>query len=219
MSSQRLRRQIDFILQTDRLKQVIRRTYIMPDPQTGQSRRENSAEHSWQLALMALVLAEHANQPTDQPLDPVHVAKMVLVHDIVEVDAGDTFAYDAEGYNDKDAREQAAAERLFGLLPADQGDEFRALWDEFEARQSPAAKFANAIDRFIPSLHNFHNQGGSWRDHDVTLPQVQVRLAPIAEGSAALGELIDEMLAQAVEMGILDPGPVLDPAQTEAAGQ
>jgi len=205
MITDRLRRQIEFIVEADRLKQVIRRTYIMPNPETGETRNENSAEHSWQLALMALLLAEHANQP----VDPVHVAKMVLIHDIVEVDAGDTFAYDVAGNVGKLEREQRAADRLFGLLPEDQGGELRALWDEFEARQTPAAKFANAIDRFMPTLHNFHTQGGSWQDHNVTLDRVRVRLAPIAEGSAALSELIEEILAAAVAAGIL--------AQEEAA--
>ena len=206
MIPDRLRRQINFILEADRLKQVIRRTYIMPDPQTGESRNENSAEHSWQLALMALLLAEHANQTPDQPVDPVHVAKMVLIHDIIEVDAGDTFAFDPAANLDKAQREQEAADRLFGLLPADQGGDLRALWDEFEARQTPAAKFANALDRLMPALHNFHNQGGSWRDHNVTLDRVRVRMAPIAEGSAALGELIEEVLAAAVAAGILAQG-------------
>lgn len=202
MITDRLRRQITFILEADRLKQIVRRTYIMPNPQTGESRNENSAEHSWQLALMALLLAEHANRP----VDPVHVAKMVLIHDIVEVDAGDTFAYDVAGNVGKLAREQQAADRLFGLLPEDQGCELRALWDEFEARQTPAAKFANAIDRFMPTLHNFHTQGGSWRDHDVTLDRVRVRLAPIAEGSAVLGEMVEEILAAAVDAGLLAKG-------------
>ena len=206
MIPDRLRRQINFILEADRLKQVIRRTYIMPDPQTGESRNENSAEHSWQLALMALLLAEHANHPPDQPVDPVHVAKMVLIHDIIEVDAGDTFAYDTTANLDKAEREERAADRLFGLLPPDQGGDLRTLWDEFEARQTPAAKFANALDRFMPALHNLHNQGGSWRDSDVTLDRVWVRLAPIAEGSAVLGEIVDEILAAAVAAGILAPG-------------
>ncbi len=209
MISDRLRRQIDFIVEADRLKQVIRHTHIMPDPRTGETRNENSAEHSWQLALMALLLAEHANHPPDQPVDPVHVAKMVLIHDIVEVDAGDTFCYDVTANLDKEEREQQAANRLFGLLPEDQGGELRALWDEFEARQTPAAKFANAIDRLMPALHNFHNQGGSWRDHGVALDQVRVRLAPIAQGSAVLGEMVDEILAASVDSGIL--------AQNEAA--
>ncbi|MBP7963614.1 MAG: HD domain-containing protein [Caldilineaceae bacterium] len=204
MISDRLRRQIDFILEADRLKQVIRHTYIMPDPETGESRNENSAEHSWQLALMALLLAEHANQP----VDPVHVAKMVLIHDIVEVDAGDTFAFDVTGNLDKEKREQQAAERLFGLLPADQGGELRALWEEFETRQTPAAKFANALDRCMPALHNFHNHGGSWRDHDVTLDRVRVRMAPIADGSQALAEMVEEILAAAVASGILAQGEV-----------
>ena len=129
----RLEQQLAFICELDKLKEIIRQTQILSG-----SRRENTAEHSWQLGMMAFVLSEHANEP----VDAAHVAKLVLAHDIVEIDAGDTFAYDETGYEDKDAREQAAADRIFGLLPADQAAELRSWWDEFEARETAEAKYA-----------------------------------------------------------------------------
>src|SRR5690606_13001631 len=145
MSADRLQAQLAFLLEIDRLKRILRRTSLV-----GGDRRENSAEHSWHLAVMAMILAEHANEP----VDALHVLKMLLVHDIVEIDAGDTFAYDVQANQDKEAREQAAAERIFGLLPADQRDEIRAMWEEFDARVTPEARFANAMDRLMPALQN-----------------------------------------------------------------
>ena len=163
MSEERLHQQLQFLLEVDRLKQVLRRNYLMDG-----TRRENTAEHSWHITLAVWILAEYSNVPVDL----MHVVKMLLVHDIVEIDAGDTFAYDVAGHEDKDEREQRAADRLFGLLPADQRDEMRALWDEFEALQTPEARFARAVDMLMPMLHNLHSGGKGWRENGVTSDRV-----------------------------------------------
>ena len=155
MTELRLEQQIAFLVEIDKLKQVLRRTQLI-----GGERRENTAEHSWHATMIALVLAEYSNEPIDLP----RVLKMLLVHDIVEIDAGDTFAFDAVGYQDKAQREQAAAARIFGLLPTDQQSELRGLWEEFEAGESPEAKFANMADRLMPALQNYNNGGGTWRE-------------------------------------------------------
>ncbi|MDF2627782.1 MAG: hypothetical protein K0R39_1613 [Symbiobacteriaceae bacterium] len=193
MSTERLSQQIQFILEIDRLKQVLRQTKIM-----GGQRQENSAEHSWQLAVMALVLAEYANEP----VDPAHVVKMLLVHDVIEIDAGDTWSFDDKGYLDKEERERLAAERIFSLLPADQAGPLRALWDEFEEMETPESRFANALDRLMPMLHNFHNEGGTWRRDGVTLKKVLARQSAIAKGSQALGDYSLALLEQAKKLGI-----------------
>lgn len=192
--STRLQRQLQFILEIDRLKNVLRRTYVLHEP-----RRENSAEHSWQLALMAVVLAEHANRP----IDLERTVKMVLIHDIVEVDAGDTFTYDDEARADKAEREERAARRLFGLLPGDQAAEFRSLWDEFERAETPESRFANALDRLMPLLHNALGERSSWADHRVRREQVLERCAPIAHGSQSLWAMAEQLIAEAVTQGKL----------------
>lgn len=157
MISDRLGRQLDFLCEIDRLKSVVRRTALVD-----RSRAENSAEHSWHLAVMALVLAEHAPPGTNI----AHVVRLLLLHDVVEIDAGDTFAYDPGGHRDKPARERAAADRLFGLLPADLGLEMRRWWEEFEAGNTAEARFANALDRFAGLLQNWAGgDGGTWRQH------------------------------------------------------
>lgn len=192
MSSERLQQQIQFIIEIDKLKQVMRQTKIM-----GGSRHENSAEHSWQLAVMAMVLAEHANEP----VDVLHVVKMLLVHDLIEIDAGDTWSFDDQGYLDKADRERLAADRIFALLPVDQAQPLRALWEEFEAMATPASRFANALDRLMPMLHNFHNDGGTWRRPGVTLQKVLARHSAIEKGSKALGDYSLELLGQARKGG------------------
>lgn len=194
MTDSRLQAQLTFLLEIDRLKRILRRTSLV-----GGDRRENSAEHSWHLAVMALVLAEYANEPVDL----LHTLKLLLVHDIVEIDAGDTFAYDVQANLDKEAREQAAAERIFGLLPAEQCEEFRTLWEEFDGRQTPEARFANALDRMMPSLQNYENGGGTWRLAGVDLPAVLDRLRPIDDGSHALWRYVETMLADAVARGMI----------------
>ena len=194
MADSRLISQLAFIREIDRLKRILRRTSLI-----GGDRRENSAEHSWHLAMMALVLAEHANAPVDL----LHTLKLLLVHDIVEIDAGDTFAYDVQANLDKEARERSAAERIFGLLPADQCTELRGLWEEFDARLTPEARFANALDRLMPALQNYENGGGTWHVAGVDREAVYRRLQPIEDGSQVLWEYLETLLADAVARGLI----------------
>ena len=174
---ERLANQIRFILEIDRLKTVLRRS-----PLLATDRRENDAEHSWHLAMMVLVLAEYA----DEPIDLAKTLALVLVHDLVEIYAGDSFLYDADACADQDDREQQAALRLFPLLPADQSARFRALWDEFEQRITPEARFAKAMDRLQPLLLNYNNRGGTWKTPGVTDTDVRSRKSVIADASADL---------------------------------
>lgn len=190
----RLAQQIQFILEIDRLKQVLRQTLL-----TDSSRRENSAEHSWHLAIMAMILAEYAPAGVDLP----QAIKMLLIHDLVEIDAGDTFCYDVQGNQDKAAREAQAATRLFGLLPAEQGEELRQLWEEFEAQHTVTAQFAAALDRIQPFLHNRQTQGGTWRIHNVSRAQVMQRMAPVATGTPALWEFVQQAIESCVTAGYL----------------
>lgn len=186
---QRLHRQIEFVAELDRLKSILRRNTLIDG-----SRRENTAEHSWHIGMFAIVLAEHA----DESVDILHVLKMLLIHDIVEIDAGDTFCYDDEAARDKEEREQKAADRLFGMLPDDQAREFRALWDEFEAATTAEAKFANALDRLQPVLLNSRSEGGTWKQYDVPTEQVIKRNRPIAAGSEILWERAEAMIYEAM---------------------
>jgi putative hydrolases of HD superfamily len=190
----RFERQIKFILEVDKLKSILRRTYLVHT-----DRAENSAEHSWHLAIMAILLAEHANEPVDL----AKVMKMVLVHDIVEIDAGDTYFYDVAAGMDKAEREQTAADRIFGLLPPDQAQELRGLWDEFEKGESPEARFAVALDRFMPQLHNYHTQGRSWAEHGITADRVLERNACMADGSQKLWDCARDLLKDAITKGFL----------------
>jgi len=177
----RLAQQIWFIIEADKLKEITRQTL------TSQSRRaENSAEHSWHFALMVMTLAEYAALELGQSLDVLRVIKMALIHDLVEIDAGDTFAYDDTSRADQHAREARAADRIFGLLPEDQAREYRALWDEFEAQETPEARFATACDRLNPILLNTLSGGAAWAKHGVTQDRVLTRNAHIAAGSPAL---------------------------------
>jgi len=195
MTSSRLLQQIRFLLEIDRLKQIQRQSYII-----GGARKENSAEHSWHLAVMAMVLAEHS----DAHIDVQRVVQMVLVHDLVEIDAGDTFIYDAEGNAGKTDRERAAADRIFALLPDDQRTRFRGLWEEFEARATAEARYAAALDRLMPLLHNYHNNGRTWKEHHVVQQSVLDRNLPIGEGSATLWEFARGIIEDAVRQGYLD---------------
>jgi putative hydrolase of HD superfamily len=195
MSSKRLQQQMEFIIEVDRLKSVFRQTSLI-----NESRRENDAEHSWHLALMIIILAEHASAAE---VNLLKVIKMVVIHDLVEIDAGDTFAYDQEGEAVKLERERKAADRIFGLLPQDQQQELRDLWEEFESRQSGEARLAAAVDRLQPMLHNFHNQGGAWREHGITAPQVHDRNHQIVDGAPALWEYAEELIKEAVTNGYL----------------
>ncbi len=190
----RLAQQIQFIIEIDRLKQVMRQTLL-----TDGSRRENSAEHSWHLAVMASVLAEYA----PEGVNIFHAIKMLLIHDLVEIDAGDTFCYDVQGNDSKAEREAQAALRLFGLLPADQGSELRLLWDEFEAGETPTAKFAAALDRIQPLLHNQQTQGGTWRIHGIRRDQVMKRVAPVETGAPELWPFVMQLIDDCVTAGYL----------------
>jgi len=195
MAVDRLGEQMAFILEVEALKQIFRQT-LLP----GDRRPENDAEHSWHLSLMAILLIEHARVPD---LHILQVLKMVLIHDIVEIDAGDTFAYDEVGNEDKEQREKAAADRLFNLLPTDQAVEIRALWDEFEERITPEAQYAAALDRLQPLLLNFHTEGAAWQRHGVKKAQVIARNEHIAEGAPALWQYARELIDRAVECGYL----------------
>lgn len=192
----RLAAQIAFIVEIDKLKSVLRQS-----PLADASRRENDAEHSWHIALMAFLLAEYA----EPGVDAGRAARMLLIHDIVEIDAGDTFIHDEAAHSDKEEREQKAAQRLFGLLPADQRDAYAALWREYEDRQSPDSRFADALDRLQPLLLNFETGGGTWKPHAVTRPQVEKLLPRIERGAPRLGAYARELVAEAVRRGYLAP--------------
>lgn len=193
--NQRLQQQLNLVLELDGLKSVLRRTRI----QCAEDRLENSAEHSWHVAMMALVMQEHANEPVEIS----RVLKMLLMHDMVEIDAGDTFVYDAAASKEQAQKELAAAERLFGLLPDDQAEELFSLWREFEAAESADAKFAKALDRLIPMMLNFNNQGIGWRENNVTRQQALTVNRRIDDGSHTLWEYAQQMIEQATENGWL----------------
>jgi putative hydrolase of HD superfamily len=195
MQTERLAQQLTFISEVDRLKSILRKTVLMDS-----SRQENSAEHSWHIALMALLLAEHADRGS---LDLFKVVRMLLIHDIVEVDAGDTFCYDEQAAAEKEAKERAAAERLFGLLPEDQCGELRELWAEFEARETAEARFANAVDRMQPVLLNLASEGHAWRQHGVEKKQVLERNRIIGEASELLWSHLAEEIDGAAAQGWL----------------
>lgn len=191
---ERLGQQITFLLELDRLKTIIRRS-----PLVDRSRFENTAEHSWHLAMLAIVLADRAGPD----VDVLRAIKLVLVHDIVEIDAGDVYIYDEEARADKEANEQAAADRLFGLLPADQCQELRALWDEYEQRDTPTGRFAYALDRLQPLLLNAASGGGSWVENSIVESQVREVNGPIAEGSEELWQFAAAIIDEAVQCGAI----------------
>jgi putative hydrolases of HD superfamily len=175
--NERLEKQLTFLVEADRLKNVLRRALL-----TDGSRRENSAEHSWHLALEAMVLVEYS----PVPVDLAHVLRMLIVHDMVEIDAGDTFAYDKAGNATKKDREQRGAERIFGLLPDEMGKDLRGLWEEFEAQVTPDACFANAVDRVGPFLQNTANNGGTWRTYKLSRQEVLTRMEPVRTALPAM---------------------------------
>ncbi len=190
----RLTQQIDFLVQMDALKQVFRQSLLIAD-----RRLENDAEHSWHLALMAIILREHAKED----IDITRVLSMHLIHDLVEIDAGDTFAYDEAAHADKEARERAAAKRIFALLPADQERWINALWEEFEERVTIEARYAAALDRLQPLLLNYHTDGAAWVKHGVRHDQVVARNEHIDEGAPALWEYARRLIDDALEEGKL----------------
>jgi putative hydrolase of HD superfamily len=190
----RLNQQIAFLVEADKLKSVVRRTPLVDD-----SRLENSAEHSWHLLLLLMVLREYG----PPGIDVMRVMEMVAIHDLVEIDAGDVFAYDVQGLEAKLEREQAASNRVFGLLPADQRDRLRALWEEFEAQESPEARVANALDRLQPLLQNEHCGGGSWRGQTLADAQILRRMAPIQSVMPDMWPHVLEVIESYCRAGVL----------------
>ncbi len=195
MELSRFEKQLQFIVELDKLKNIYRQSLVLHE-----DRQENDAEHSFHLAIMICLLAEYANEP----IDVLHTMKMVLVHDVVEIDAGDTYFYDAARNADKEERELKAADRLFALLPEEQALEFRGLWEEFEAKETPEAKFAAAVDRLQPMMLNYHKGGISWKRHGIFAEQVKNRNVPtVAMGSDLLGEYAMELTEAAKAEGML----------------
>ena len=193
--NRRLNQQIKFVIEVDKMKNILRQTLL-----TDKSRRENDAEHSWHLALMAMVLHEYADQ---SKVDLYRVLKMALVHDLIEIDAGDTFAYDEAGNESKAERERMAADRIFALLPEDQGGELRALWEEFDAEETADAQYAAAIDRLQPLLCNYATEGHTWKDGRVTSGQVRKRMRIIKEAAPELWQLAEDIIQSSIEKGWL----------------
>lgn len=187
-------KQIQFIMELDKIKKIGRQTYL-----SDASRKENDAEHSWHLALMAFVLADYSNEP----IDVLKTMKMVLLHDVIEIDAGDTYAYDTEANKTKRERELKAADRIFGLLPEAQKSEYRGLWDEFEAMETPESKFANMLDKVQPLLLNDASGGKSWAEHGVQISQVLKRDERVHEGSEEIWAYAKSILDKNVKNGRL----------------
>jgi putative hydrolase of HD superfamily len=195
MENSRLLQQLEFIKEIDKLKYIQRRTKLL-----NSNRHENDAEHSWHLAMMTIVLAEHANKP----IDVLKVLKMVLIHDIVEIDAGDTFIYDTIKNHDNTEEELVAANRIFGLLPEEQAADFIAIWTEFEEGVSEEAKFAKSMDRLEPLLQNISNHGGTWREFNVGYEQVYDKKKVIKNGSESIWRYAEDLINESVEKGILE---------------
>jgi putative hydrolase of HD superfamily len=195
MDKDRFQKQLDFIVEIDRLKTVLRQSAIID-----QSKRENSAEHSWHIAIMGTILYEYCD--TDK-VDLARAVKMALIHDIVEVYAGDTFAFDIEGYKDKQKREKEAADKIFGMLPENQGTELRELWEEFEAMETYDAKFAAAMDRLQPFILNYYTEGHTWKLGNVNSAMVYKRIGVLREACPDLWNNIDEMIQDSIEKGYL----------------
>ena len=191
----RFKQQIEFILEVDKLKHVLRQTILMD-----KSRRENSAEHSWHIALTVMVLSEYAR---DADIDFFRVMKILMIHDLIEIDAGDTYCYDDQGRKDQGQREKLAADRIFNILPPDQARTFRELWDEFEDRKTPESRFANALDRVQPLLHNYFTRGQTLQENDIKSDQVKVRMQPVDEGAPILWEYVRSLIDDAVKKGFL----------------
>ena len=194
MQADNLLKQVNFIKEIDKLKYIQRKTKLF-----NSDRHENDAEHSWHLAMMTLVLAEHS----DAPIDVLKVLKMVLIHDIVEIDAGDTFIYDSLKNHTNTDEELVAAKRIFGLLPEEQANEFITIWQEFEEGVTNEAKFAKSMDRFEPLLQNTSNNGGTWAEFNVDYQKVYDKKKAIKQGSASLWSYSENLLNESVEKGIL----------------
>lgn len=194
MHSTNLLQQVAFIKEIDKLKYILRKTKLF-----NSNRNENDAEHSWHLAMMAIVLAEHSNKP----IDVLKVLKMVLIHDIVEIDAGDTFLYDTQKNHTNTEEELLAAQRIFGLLPTAQAEEFISIWKEFEDGYTDEAKFAKTVDRLEPLLQNTSNDGGTWTEFDVPYQKVYEKKSAMKEGSASIWAYAEQLINESVDKGIL----------------
>lgn len=194
MTKDRLEKQLAFVLEIDKLKNVFRQTHL-----SGNGRKENDSEHSWHMAIMAYLLKEYANES----IDVAKAMLMCLIHDIVEIDAGDTYAYDTEGLKTQKLREDAAKRRIFSILPDEQAAELTALFDEFEACETPEAKFAHAMDNLQPLLLNNSNDGGDWRARNVTAEQVYRRQRKTEQGSKRLFDLSDGIIRENIRKGNL----------------
>ncbi|GAB3223632.1 HD domain-containing protein [Spirosoma arcticum] len=194
MQPDQLLKQIEFIKEVDKLKYIVRKTKLL-----NSDRHENDAEHSWHLAMMAIILSEHSNAP----IDVLKVVKMLLIHDIVEIDAGDTFIYDTQKSHDNTKEERPAAERIFGLLPNDQANELIAIWEEFECQETNEAKFARAMDRLEPLLQNVSNNGGTWSEFGIGFDKVYHKKQVINQGSSRIWEYAEQLINDSVERGIL----------------
>ena len=194
MENKRLLKDIEFIVELDKMKSIFRQTSII-----GEDRREDDAQHSWHISLMAMVLSEYTNEKVDL----LKVIKMLLTHDLVEIFAGDTFCYDEVGNSDKREREVAAAEKIFGMLETDKGQELRALWDEFEEIETPEAKFATAMDRLQPMLNNYHNDGGTWKKFDISQSDIYKRISPVKDSSEELWKFVEFMIEDAFDKGLI----------------
>ena len=191
---ERLKKQLDFALEIDKEKNILRQTHL-----SGHGRNENDAEHAWHMAIMAYLLREYSNEP----VDITRVMLMCLIHDVVEIDAGDTYAYDEEGKKTQKAREEAAKERIYSLLPEDQKEELVAIFDEIEESKTPESKFAHAMDNLQPLMLNNSNDGGDWREHGVSAKQVYGRQSRTKEGSEKLYEVTDQIIKKHREKGNL----------------
>jgi len=197
MKNERLMKQIEFIIEIDKMKQIFRQNVVI-----GTTRNENDAEHSWHLAIMAILLSEYSSEKN---IDILKVVKMAIVHDLVEIDAGDTFCYDEKGYEDKAEREQKAAKRLFNILPADQAEEIWNLWREFEELNTPEARFAACLDRLQPLILNYNTNGHTWQKPGVTSEKVMKRNSLLEENAPELWEYAKEIIEDSIRKGYLKP--------------
>ena len=196
IKDEKLQKQIKFAMVIDEMKNIFRRNLIIDG-----SRRENDAEHSWHLAMLAMLFEKYSAEK----IDLERVIKIALVHDLIEVYAGDTFAYDVKGNEDKLDRELKAADKLFGILDPEQGAEIRALWDEFEAKETPESKYANAIDRIQPLINNYMTNGHTWKEGDVHAPQIYKRMDIIRTATPELWPIVEGIINTSIKIGILKP--------------
>lgn len=195
MVNERLLKDIDFIIELDKMKTILRQTSLISE-----DRYEDDAQHSWHISVMALILSDYANEK----IDTCKVIKMLLIHDLVELYAGDTFCYDKKANKDKRERELEAADKISDMLSKDKGNELRALWDEFEEMKTPEALFAASMDRLQPMLNNYKNDGGTWQKFDVPQSDIYKRIAPVKESSDELWKFVNFMLEDALEKGLIN---------------